>query len=153
MKQILIISIIAIFFTVSIQAKNIVKETSTFTIISTSDVEMVSEAINSWVINYGENNKHIEVFKNTTRKGEEYIVRNASFEVRYTNTSKGFGVKWINNKQADVPYEITRVVINESEMKNQSLLSAKQLSEEKALEYIASFVPFLLNENYKHILN
>ncbi|HKK82140.1 MAG TPA: hypothetical protein VJ909_07820, partial [Prolixibacteraceae bacterium] len=86
-------------------------------------------------------------------KGEAYIVRNASFEVRYINTNKGFGVKRINNKHSEVPYEITNAVINQNEMKNQSLLSPKQLSEEKALDYIASFVPFLLNDNYKHILN
>ncbi|MCF8363346.1 MAG: hypothetical protein K9G70_12070 [Prolixibacteraceae bacterium] len=153
MKRVLIISIVAFLFAFNAQAKNIVKETNTFTIIANDDIEPAGEAINSWIINYGKNNKQIEVFKNSTRKGEEYIVRNASFEVRYTNTDKGFGVKWISNKQSEVPYEITKAVINENEMKNQSLLSAKQLSEEKALDYIASFVPFLLNENYKHLLN
>jgi hypothetical protein len=153
MKRVLIISIVAFLFAINTQAKNIVKETNTFTIITNEDVQPAGEAVNSWVINYGENNKQIKVFKNTTRKGEEYIVRNASFEVRYINNDKGFGVKWISNNQSEVPYEITKAVINQAEMKNQSLLSPKQLSEEKALDYIASFVPFLLNENYKHILN
>lgn len=153
MKRVFIISIVAFLFAINAQAKNIVKETNTFTIITNEVVQPAGEAINSWVIKYGEENKQFEVFKNTTRKGEEYIVRNANFEVRYINNDKGFGVKWINNKQSEIPYEITKAVINQTEMKNQSLLSPKQLSEEKALDYIASFVPFLLNENYKHILN
>ncbi|MBN1769090.1 MAG: hypothetical protein JXR50_03435 [Prolixibacteraceae bacterium] len=154
MKRVLIISILFFFFALNASAKSIIKETNTFTITTNEDIQQpAGEAINSWVIEYGGNDSRIEVFKNTTRKGEEYLVRNASFEVRYINTDKGFGVKWVNNKQSDVPFEITRVVINEHEMKNQSLLSAKPLSEKKALDYIASFVPYLLNENYKHLLN
>ena len=153
MKRVLSIVAILIVLSVSVSgAKNIVKETETFT-ISANDHNVDQSLDKSWTIQYNTANKGFEVIKVTTKKGEEYIVRNSFFEVRYVNTENGFGVRRIRNSQSKVDSIITDNVINENELTRQSLLSSEKLNEEKALSIIAGFVPFLLNENYKHILN
>ena len=87
------------------------------------------------------------------KKGEEYLVRNEFFEGRYVNTEKGFGVRLVRNADSKVDYTINSLVLNEAMMAQQSLIWSEMLTEQKALEYIADFVPTLLNENYKHLLN
>ena len=154
MKRVLSIVAILIVLSVSVStAKNIVKETETFT-ISANDHTSVDQSMDkSWTVQYNAVNKGFEVIKMMTKNGEEYIVRNNFFEVRYVNTEKGFGVRRIRNSQSKVDSIITDNVINNDELTKQSLLSSEKLNEEKALSYIAGFVPYLLNENYKHILN
>ena len=156
MKSLVITTAIFILFSISgqtVTARSIVKETESFTISLNDNFEQSNNFKKSWIITYGDDNKTIEVLKNLTKNGEEYIVKNQFFEVRYTNTSKGFGVKKMKGNQIEVDPVITEAVINAKEMHNQSMLSPNQLSEEKALNYIASFVPFLLNENYQYLLN
>lgn len=153
MKQVLVTIVILIALSFSANAKSIVKDTESFT-ISTNDVSTVDLNVEkSWTIEYSDANKSIQVFKVTTKKGEEYIVRNQFFEVRYSNTEKGFGARKIKGSQSKVDYTITENVINTEEVQKQAVLSSKKLNEEKALSYIAGFVPYLLNENYKHLLN
>ena len=150
-KVISILAILSVLFINSSVAKSIVKDIDNFT-ISKNAVSMNS-IDHSWTIEYSTVNKSFEVIKEETKKGEEYIVRNQFFEVRYVNTNKGFGVRKIKNSQSKVNPLITQNVINSNEMLKQSMLSSSKLNEEKALSYIAGFVPFLLNENYKHLLN
>lgn len=151
-KVISIFAILSVLFVNSAIAKSIVKDTENFT-ISKNEVSNLPEVDHSWTIEYATADKSFEVIKEETKKGEEYIVRNQFFEVRYVNTNKGFGVRKIRNNQSEVNPLITENVINRDEMLKQSMLSSTKLNEEKALGYIAGFVPFLLNENYKHLLN
>lgn len=156
MKRIIITNIIAIVMlmvTVQLNAREIVKQTESFIISTSESVEFSKNFERSWTIAYGDDNKQINVYKNTTRNGDEYIVRNKFFEVRYVNAENGFGVKKMKNSQMLVDPLINSAVVSEIQMKQQALLSPNKLDEEKALNYIASFVPFLLNENYTHILN
>ena len=151
-KVISIFAILSVLMINSAVAKSIVKDTENFT-ISKNEVSNLNSMNHSWTIEYGTDNKSFEVIKEETKKGDEYIVRNQFFEVRYVNTDKGFGVRKIKSSQSQVNPLITENVINSTEMTKQSLLSSSKLDEEKALSYIAGFVPFLLNENYKHLLN
>lgn len=147
----------AILFALSISvcnvnASEIIKETESFTISTNNAIEADLNTNQSWTIEYSEVSKMIKIEKHSIKNGAEYIVRNNFFEVRYINTDKGFGVKKIKSKQRTIDPVINEAVINNKEMKNQALLNSNKLSEEKALTYIASFVPHLLNENYVHIL-
>lgn len=156
MKQFVITSAILIVLTISgfnVNAKGIVNETESFTISINETADLNSSKIQNWTIEYSEANKHVDIEKHQIKNGEEYIVRNDFFEIRYTNTNKGFGVKKIKRNQSRIDPVITEAVINNTEMIKQSLLNSNKLSEEKALNYIASFVPYLLNENYTHLLN
>lgn len=156
MKQLVITTAIFIALSISVlnvNAKGIVKETETFTISTNDAVELNLNTTQSWIIKYSDAGKQINVVKNQIKNGEEYIVRNDFFEVRYTNTNKGFGVRKIKRNQNSIDPIITESVISNNEMVKQSLLNSNKLSEEKALNYIASFVPHLLNKNYTHLLN
>lgn len=156
MKQfVLSIAILAIisFTGLSLNAKGIVKQTESFTILTNDAITFESNFDKSWVVEYGDQNKSITIYKRSITDGEEYIVRNNYFEVRYTNTSKGFSAKTVKRSDSKVNQVINQAVINQEQLSQQSLLSSQKLSEEKALGYIAGFVPNLLNEDYKHILN
>lgn len=153
----LIITIATMFLflitVINSNATGVVKETDSFIINTNDNFEAGNHALKSWTIVYGDQGKKIEVFKDVTKKGEEYIVRNDFFEVRYTNGTNGFGVRKIRNKQMKIDVTINNAVINTDQMQKQSILSPEQLTEDKALNYIASYVPFLLNSNYTHLLN
>jgi len=156
MKRIIITNIIAIVMlmvTVQLNAREIVKQTDSFIITTSESIEYSKNFERSWTIAYGEADKQIKVYKNTTKHGDEYLVRNDFFEVRYINTNDGFGVRKMRNSQMMVDQLINSAVVSDVQMKQQSVLSPVKLEEEKVLNYIASFVPFLLNENYSHILN
>jgi len=153
MKQVLTTAALLIVLSLSLNARSIVKESEIFTIHTNDIVELDLDMEKSWTIAYSQASKNIMVYKVSTKQGEEYIVRNNFFEVRYTNTNKGFGVKKVKNNQREIDAILTSYVINNDEMLKQGILSATKLTEEKALSYIASFVPHLLNENYKHLLN
>ena len=154
MKKLILMFVISLAFVAAntVTAKTIVKDTETFTISKNDNANSSLTNETSWTIEYGTVDKAIEVTKQETKKGEEYIVRNQFFEIRYVNTDNGFGVRKIKSNESKVDPLITNNVINEDEMSKQSLLSSTKLSEDKALSYIAGFVPYLLNENYKHLL-
>lgn len=148
MKKVLSILVMLTVMLVNVAtAKSIVKETERFTI---STIENVAQ---TWKVEYNAPEKSFEVIKLNTKKGEEYLVRSKFFEVRYVNTEKGFGARYIKASQSKVDAIFTDNVINADELSKQATLSSVKLDEEKALSYIAGFVPFLLNENYKHLLN
>lgn len=157
MKRVLnLVAVVVLIFvgvTVS-NASNTIKQTDSFTIVANDDVALNNVPFQkSWTIAYGDAGKNVVVLKRTTKKGEEYLVRNEFFEVRYVNTEKGFGVRLVRNADSKVDYTINSLVLNEAMMAQQSLIWSEMLTEQKALEYIADFVPTLLNENYKHLLN
>lgn len=157
MKRVLNLVAVAVLIFVGVSvsnASNTIKQTDLFTIVANDDVAINNMPFQkSWTIAYGDAGKNVVVLKRTTKKGEEYLVRNEFFEVRYLNTEKGFGVRLVRNADSKVDYTINSLVLNEAMMAQQSLIWSEMLTEQKALEYIADFVPTLLNENYKHLLN
>ncbi len=157
MKRVLNLVAVAVLIFVGVtvsNASNTIKQTDSFTIVANDDVALNNVPFQkSWTIAYGDAGKNVVVLKRSTKKGEEYLVRNEFFEVRYLNTEKGFGVRLVRNADSKVDFTINNLVLNESMMAQQSMIWSEKLSEQKALEYIADFVPALLNENYKHLLN
>ena len=83
---------------------------------------------------------------------KEYVVRSEYFEVVYTATKQGFGVSPLPRSMREVPSAINSSVLNKEQLEQQKILSPNQVSEEFALELIASYLPDLLNEGYKHLL-
>lgn len=148
MKSVLSIIVMLTVLMVNVAtARSIVKETERFTIST------IENEVQTWKVEYNSPEKNFEVIKVSTKKGEEYLVRSKFFEVRYVNGEKGFGARYIKASQSTVDPIFTDNVINTEELSKQATLSSEKLEEEKALSYIAGFVPFLLNENYKHLLN
>ncbi|MCT4671945.1 MAG: hypothetical protein N4A37_01665 [Prolixibacteraceae bacterium] len=147
------VAMVAIMFTVSMVKANDLDNSASmnnFHIKEISNIE--TNALNLWELNYGNIDKGVHIEKNFTNRGTEYIVRSKFFEVRYINTKHGFGVRSIQPRNAKVQEQINYAVIDQAQMDNQRIICAEGISDEKALNLIASYLPDLLRSNYKHIL-
>ncbi|PTN10498.1 hypothetical protein [Mangrovibacterium marinum] len=121
-----------------------------------STVDLSSSGVNAvqcWDIVYGDSSRPVKVFLKQTKKGDEYIVRTNYFEVKYVNGSKGFGVRELSGSEQRVPADLNYKVINLNSFNSQKIISGSPIERERALEMIASFLPDLVNEQYKTILN
>lgn len=107
----------------------------------------------SWVIAYGESKNPVHVFLKETKKGQEYVVRNSYFEVKYVNGAQGFGVKMLNRSESKVNENLNTSVLNLSGLNNQKQISGEAIGNDKVLEMIASYLPDLINEQYNSILD
>lgn len=107
----------------------------------------------SWEITYGESKRPVQILLKQTRKGDEYIVRTSYFEVKYVNTSKGFGAREVNAADLIVPESLNNQVVNQEKLMAQKVITMSQVDSSKALKLIAGFLPELINDQYKNILN
>ena len=107
----------------------------------------------AWNLTYNDSNKPVTVVKRINSDGVYYVVNTEFFEVCYACTSKGFGVGTVKKSWSCVPYEINHVVLNPVELKRQKLITPGKIDDEKALGLIASYLPYLLNDEYTHLLN
>lgn len=107
----------------------------------------------SWLITYGESKRPVEVLLKETKKGDEYIIRTNYFEVKYVNSEKGFGARPMKVTDLIVPESLNAQVINQAQLASQKVISMKKVDRQKALDLIAGFLPELVNEQYKNILN
>lgn len=124
-----------------------------YKISSKEDFEPSKVFQQSWEITYGESKRPVEVLLKETKKGEEYIIRTNYFEVKYVNSDKGFGVRPMKVSDLVVPESLNAQVINQEQLANQKIISLSQVDREKALALIAGFLPELVNEKYRNILN
>ncbi|HPE75178.1 MAG TPA: hypothetical protein P5210_06375 [Draconibacterium sp.] len=122
--------------------------------IKTVDDIFVGKGVKAiWSISYSNDETPVTVLKRKTSEGIEYVVYSKFFEVSYLSSAKGFGARKIKSSMSNVPQKINRAVINMKELKNQEILTPNKVEDEQALGLIASFLPFLLNEGYTHLLN
>lgn len=129
------------------------KEFKEFEITSVDDI-IVGKSVDAiWKIAYSDSETPVTVVKRKTIEGTEYIVYSKHFEVSYGITSSGFGTKEVRNSWSNVPKKINRAVINRKEFYNQKVLTPNKVNDETALGLIASYLPFLINDGYTHLLN
>ncbi|MGQ8337284.1 hypothetical protein ACUNWD_12105 [Sunxiuqinia sp. A32] len=122
--------------------------------ISPKEVQTKGEAIQkTWEITYGESKRPVLVTLNETRNGMEYIVRNSYFEVKYVNGKNGFGIKQMKPSEIQVPENLCSQVLKIEGLASQKIISNTAIEESKVLDMIASFLPDLINDQYKNILN
>lgn len=111
-----------------------------------------SAYLKCWDITYGEG-RPVQVLLKETRHGEEYLIRTAYFEVKYVNGEKGFGVRPLKASERQIPEQLGNKVISAAGMSSQQVLCSQRLPREQVLNMIACFLPDLINENYRDILN
>ncbi|MHA7112300.1 hypothetical protein ACRTDU_19405 [Sunxiuqinia elliptica] len=107
----------------------------------------------SWEITYGESKRPVQVFLKETKKGEEYIIRTNYFEVKYVNSEKGFGARSMRVSELVVPESLNEQVLNQDQLSRQKVITMSQIDRQEALDLIAGFLPELVNDQYKNILN
>lgn len=124
-----------------------------YEITPVDDLNLGTKFEKVWTISYESSRVPVTVVKHKTRDGFDYAVHSEFFEVCYSLTSTGFGVKKMRKAWCTVAPEINRAVINTSEMERQRILTPNRVDDEMALGLIASFLPSLLNPAYTHLLN
>lgn len=107
----------------------------------------------SWTIVYGESSRPVTVILKQTKSGDEYIVRNNYFEVKYVNGAKGFGVREVRGTDTRVPADLNLKVLNSSQMNSQRIISPAKVDDQHVVEMIATYLPDLINDEFKNILN
>ncbi|GAB1451656.1 hypothetical protein MASR2M47_17120 [Draconibacterium sp.] len=124
-----------------------------YTIKAVSDVVDAKSVEATWEINYNNSETPVTVEKRKTSDGCVYVVYSKYFEVSYLACSKGFGSKMTKKSWGHVPQRINDAVINMNELKRQEILTPNKVDDEQALGLIASYLPYLINEGYTHVLN
>ncbi len=124
-----------------------------YTITTVDDIFVAKSVKAVWSISYSNDETPVTVLKRKTLEGTEYIVYSKYFEVSYLASLNGFGTKMVKSTWSNVPQKINKAVINMKEFKKQEILTPNKVNDEQALGLIASYLPFLLNEGYTHLLN
>jgi len=106
----------------------------------------------AWNLKYSESENGFKITMLEKNGVKEYNVRSKFFEVAYVLDENGFGARMIKSGDAQVPSQILDQVINQNELKNQKIISDTQIDNETALNLIASYLPDLINNSYKHLL-
>lgn len=146
--------IICLFFvSVTALATGLRSEFKEYKIKAIEDVNVGKDVEAMWLISYSSNETPVTVIKRKTQDGAEYAVNSKYFEVSYLSSAKGFGTKIVRKSKSSVPPKINNAIINMKEIKKQEILTPNKVSDEQALELIASYLPYLLNEGYTHLLN
>ena len=117
-------------------------------------ITAAENSVNSsaWNLKYSESENGFKITMLEKNGVKEYNVRSKFFEVAYVLDKNGFGARMIKSGEAQVPGQILDQIINENELKNQKIISDAQIDNETALNLIASYLPDLINNNYKHLL-
>lgn len=148
-----LVLICLVLVTGNVFATDFRSEFKEYKIKSVDDVFVGKSVKAIWSISYSNDETPVTVLKRKTLDGIEYVVYSKFFEVSYLASAKGFGAKKIKSSMSNVPQKINRAVINMKELKNQEILTPNKVEDEQALGLIASYLPFLLNEGYTHLLN
>ncbi len=148
-----ILFISMVFATNSAEANNSTTGFSKYEIVSVNDLHMGKSVKAIWTINYNNKDVPITVVKRKTIEGVEYMVQTNYFAVSYAATAEGFGAREARQSWSEVPRKINEAVICKKELANQEIITPNKVDDERALELIASYLPDLINEGYKHILN
>ena len=119
-----------------------------FTITSVENSDNTSE----WNLKYSESENAIKITMSENNGEKEYTVRSKFFEVAYVLNKHGFGARMVKAGKAQVQDQILEQIINQEALKNQKVISDTQIDNKTALNLIASYLPDLININYKYLV-
>ena len=119
-----------------------------FTITAVENSENSSE----WNLKYSESENAIKITMSENNGEKEYTVRSKFFEVAYVLNKHGFGARMVKAGKAQVQDQILEQIINQDALKNQKVISETQIDNKTALDLIASYLPDLININYKYLV-
>jgi hypothetical protein len=106
----------------------------------------------AWNLKYSESENGFKITMVEKNGEKQYTVRSKFFEVVYVLNKNGFGAQRITTSNAQVPSQILDQIMNQTSLKNQKIISDVQVDNETALNLIASYLPDLINDNYKQLL-
>ncbi len=105
-----------------------------------------------WNLKYSASENAFKIIMSENNGDKEFTVRSKFFEIAYVLNKNGFGARMIRPGKSLVPAQIIEQIINKDALKQQKVISDASISNETALNLIASYLPDLINNNYKHLL-
>ena len=105
-----------------------------------------------WNLKYSASENAFKITMSENNGDKEFTVRSKFFEIAYVLNKNGFGARMIRPGKSLVPAQIIEQIINKDALKQQKVISDASISNETALNLIASYLPDLINNNYKHLL-
>lgn len=105
-----------------------------------------------WTVAYSQQENPVTITLTKNGSAKEFVVRSEFFEVVYVSGKEGFGVKCLDKSDCQVPVAISSSVLNKEQLKYQRIISPEPVADDYALELIASYLPDLLNDGYKHLI-
>ena len=144
---------VCLFLVSNASATGTRSEFNTFEITSVDDIFAGKNVKAIWTVSYSDTETPVTVVKRKTLEGTEYVVYSKYFEVSYLASSQGFGTKTVRHSWSHVPKKINNAVINQEEFAKQEVITPNKVDDEYALGLIASYLPYLLNDGYTHLLN
>jgi hypothetical protein len=151
-RVLVVVSLIFAFFIFTGQAVvvgNVVAAPNNNFSIMPADNTVNSSA---WILKYSASENGFKIFMSENNGEKEYTVRSKFFEVVYILNRNGFGARMVKGNKAQVPAQILEKILNRDALKNQKVISGASTSHETALNLIASYLPDLINDNYKYLL-
>ncbi|HET6558112.1 MAG TPA: hypothetical protein VFG54_12410 [Prolixibacteraceae bacterium] len=154
-KIILHFSVLAVFvFAASFvyAADPATEETNEVEITAVDDLHLGNSIEKLWKLSFSKQETPVTVALRPVANGTEYVVRSEFFEVIYAYDKNGFGVRKIHSSLKGVPDPINYSVLNKQQLQQQRILTPNKVSDEVALGLITSYLPDLLNEDYRHLI-
>ncbi|HBL77436.1 MAG: hypothetical protein A2W90_21290 [Bacteroidetes bacterium GWF2_42_66] len=153
MKNNLFVMALVCLVTFSFGAKATNLKTDEFQ-ITPIDKPSVELATKEWTLKYKSNNDfELTIDLMPTKKGYEYVVYSKYFEVSYACCKDGFGAKDVKPAWSKVDSKYKDLVLDPAKLATQKIITSNEVSESEALGLIASYLPDLLKNEYKYLLN
>ena len=143
-----------IFAFILVASQGLFSENPASSIIDNFTITVADHSENSstWNLKYSEAENAIKITMAEKNGEKMYTVESKFFDVVYIMNKNGFGARMIKGGTARVPAQILEKIINGDALKNQKVISATEVNTATALNLIASYLPDLINVNYKHLL-
>lgn len=153
MKNSYVLMLLVCLLTFSLGANATNLSTDEFQITPLEKPFFESTATKAWSLKYNaKEDMQLTIEKVQTKKGFEYLVYSEFFEVSYACCEKGFGAKRVKAAWSKIDLGLTNMVLDDNQLLGQKVISSTQVNEESALVLIASYLPELLKDQYKHLL-
>ncbi|WP_163711879.1 hypothetical protein [Mangrovibacterium lignilyticum] len=124
-----------------------------YTIEPMEQANLIQGVDKAWRLAYATDESPIVISFKNGKHCKTYVVRGDHFEVVYECTKKGFGARMVKSSERMFPVELTRAILNETELSKQRILTPDKVDDQRALALIAGFLPDLVNPSYQHLLN
>ena len=145
-RVVLIFAFFILIFQVTASANVSALQNDSFSITADNSLNTTG-----WNLKYptSDNGFKITMAENSGEK--EFTVRNKFFEVVYVLNKNGFGARMVKPGKSLVPAQILDQILNMEALKQQKVISDPSIDNETALNLIASYLPDLMNTNYKQL--
>ena len=144
----LLFTFFIVFCQVNVSGNAAAELNDSFTITAADNAANTS----AWNLKYSESENAFSITRSEKNGEKEFTVRSKFFEVSYVMDKNGFGARMVKSGKAQVPGQILEKILNQDALKNQKVISSDQIDNESALNLIASYLPDLINDNYKQLL-